>query len=151
MENDNLNKLWEMQANDSSKFTSNDIIIKAKRTTLRTIYQSYCNVTNSNYINYLYFLLCTQSMEYFWFRFNSYDYKSYIENYNGIQFIISLKKTTYFNDSKILPRLSEKVLQSQTHDKLCYYSNLYCGLHIGFLFYYLTLRGAFQKHSIITF
>lgn len=31
MENDNLNKLWEMQANDSSKFNPKDIITKAKK------------------------------------------------------------------------------------------------------------------------
>lgn len=31
MENDNLNKLWEMQANDSSNFNPKEIITKAKK------------------------------------------------------------------------------------------------------------------------
>jgi MFS family permease len=31
MENDNLNKLWEIQANDSSNFNPKDIITKAKK------------------------------------------------------------------------------------------------------------------------
>lgn len=31
MENDNLNKIWEIQANDSAKFNPKDIITKAKK------------------------------------------------------------------------------------------------------------------------
>jgi len=31
MKNDNLNKLWEMQANDSPNFDPKDIITKAKK------------------------------------------------------------------------------------------------------------------------